>query len=130
MPLYQLTTKELHDLGNQFNIELSGTVLQKRQQLDEFIQEHFPTQKRTKDGHLLFTCTFDPSVKKGLKEHSLPELKAIIKAYKLPQPSFLKTTKNDIYKHVRKHLLKKYLNSLVNGDIVFSRSRGGSPTSE
>ena len=130
MPLYQLTTKELHDLGNQFNIELSGTVLQKRQQLDEFIQEHFPTQKRTKDGHLLFTCTFDPSVKKGLKEHSLPELKAIIKAYKLPQPSFLKTTKNDIYKHVRKHLLKKYPNSLVNGDIVFSRSRGGSPTSE
>ena len=35
---------------------------------------------------------------------------------------------NMLKKHVKKHLLKKYPNSLVNGDIVFSRSRGGSPT--
>ena len=127
MPLYQLTSKELHDLGNQFKINLTGTVFQQKQQLDEFITQKFPTHKRTHDGHLIFGCTFDPAVKKNLKEHSLVELKAIIKAYNLPSPSLL-FTKKDVYKHVKKHLLKKYPNSLVNGDIVFSRSRGGSPT--
>ena len=127
MPLYQLTSKELHDLGNQFKINLTGTVFQQKQQLEEFITQTYPTHKRTQDGHLIFGCTFDPAVKKNLKEHSLVELKAIIKAYKLPSPSLL-FTKKDVYKHVKKHLLKKYPNSLVNGDIVFSRSRGGSPT--
>ena len=35
MPLYQLTSKELHDLGNQFKINLTGTVFQQKHQLEE-----------------------------------------------------------------------------------------------
>ena len=125
LKLYQMTAQEVQNVGSNFNIDLSGTVFLKKKQIDEFFEKHHPNHTRTKEGHLVFQTSFDPATKSKLRKMTTQELKALIKAYSLPQPSLFGS--KDLYKHVRKHLLKKYPNCLVNDDIEFRTPRSNSP---
>ena len=80
LKLYQMRTSEVHDLAELFKIDITGTVLMKKQQINDFFQKHYPEHPRTDKGHLLFRVTFNPCENNKLSEMSAIELEAIIKS--------------------------------------------------
>ena len=126
LKLYEMRTNEIQDLADLFNITVSGTILTKKHQIDEFFRLHYPDHPRTDKGHLVFQATFNPCEQTALMEMSTIELEAIIKAYELPKQKLFSS--KDLYTHVKKQLLKKFPNAqLENGDIVFKRRRNKNP---
>ena len=111
-------------------IPISGTVPERKKQIDDFFRKNNPDHFRTSEGHLVFETTFDPADKTALKDFTGLELNAVIKAYALPAPSVF-ANKHSTYKHVKKHLLKKYpAAEIINDDIVFTTERRETPESK
>ena len=129
LKLYQMNADEVRNMGEHLKIPLSGNLPDKKAQIDAHLREIYPDHKRTLDGHLVFETSFDPSTKYRLSAFSSHELKAIIKAYDLPAHSAF-ATKAVVYKHVKKHLLKKYpAAEMIDDDIVFTINRPKTPES-
>jgi len=107
---------------NKTNLQLSGTLINKRAQLEAYFTKNMPTHARTEMGHLMFNCVFDPNGPRRIGSLSTIELKALMESYKLSKPSYLSTGRKDLQKHVQKQFLKKYPKTpIVDGQIVFGR---------
>ena len=129
--LYQMGDTEMNTLADQLKIPITGTISNKRRQIDEFFTEHRPEHVRTERGVLLFNCSFDPDEPRKIGSLSALELQAVIESYQLPKPSYLQKDRKSLQKHVQKQFLKKYPRAnLKDGEILFGRSSEPKTTSK
>ena len=119
--LYQMGDREITDLAEELHVTVSGSVSNKRNQLDDYFRTNRPKHSRTEKGHLIFNCSFDPDKPRKITELSTLELDAVIASFNLPKPSIL-INKKSLIKHVQKHFLKKYPRAtLEDGSVIFGR---------
>ena len=128
--LYQMGDNEMCDLAAQFEISISGTIANKRRQIDQFFKTNRPEHTRTEKGVLIFNCSFDPNEPRKIGSLSSLELQAVIEIYNLPKQSYLRTDRKSLQKHVQKHFLKKYPRSnMKDGELLFGRTGAAEPRS-
>ena len=126
LALYSLNSNEIDDLASMYDFSVTGTVENKKQQVEQYFALNHPNQPKTENGHLMFKTGFSVNITKTIDELTTKELKLLNAEYGLPKlskssHSFFAKSKTVLKEHIASQFLQFYPNHPKNdaGQLIF-----------